>query len=127
MKGAIMPRRPIESIEELRASLAAVPPEYRARVAAFGRLVVSALEGTEPAQAAPTQPAGVGSGASAGVPPVAAPAAPQPPPLSPTFDRIIATLRGELDRRGIEMPEIRRRARIPIVPLRPRPVGSGNQ
>lgn len=119
-----MPRRPIESIEELRASLAAVPPEYRARVAALGRLVLTALEGTETTQAAP---AGAGSGGSGGVPPVAPPAAPHPPPMTTTFDRIIATLRGELDRRGIEMPEVRRRARIPIVPLRPRRTGSGDE
>ncbi len=122
-----MTRPPIESFEELRAALAAVvPPQHRARVVAIGRMLMSAFDTSPTAfDTPPTEPLNE-------PPAVAAPAAAPPNepaaeiptavrmPPRPGFDRIVDALRGELDRHGVELPAVRRRAGIPLVPLRPR-------
>ena len=127
-----MRRPPIESFDELRVALAAVvPPQHRARVVAIGRMLLAAFEAPAP----PTDPsAPPGESPAVGAP--AAAAAPEAAPAAeaaeiptavriqprPGFDRIVDALRVELDRHGIELPEVRRRAGIPLVPLRPRRV-----
>ncbi len=115
-----MTRPPIESFEELRAALAAVvPPQHRARVVAIGRMLLSAFD-TSPTEPL-NEPAAVAAPAAA---PPTEPAAEIPTavrmPPRPGFDRIVDALRGELDRHGVELPAVRRRAGIPLVPLRPR-------
>ena len=104
-----MTRPPIESVAELRTALAdAIPPQHRAQAVSIGRLLLSALgdQAQPTADPAATSPAGA--------------AQPEPEPSPPTaLDRLVGALKGELDQRGLAMPQDRYRSRIPLV-MRPR-------
>ncbi len=105
-----MTRQPIESMAELRTALAeAIPPQHRAQAVSLGRLLLSALGDQSPQ-----------SGDPAAAMPPAVGAQPEPEPSPPTpLDRVVHALKGELDQRGLAMPQDRYRSRIPLV-MRPR-------
>jgi len=105
-----MTRPPIESVAELRTALAEViPPQHRAQAVTIGRLLLSALGGDQAPQAADPAVAMSQAGAQ-----------PEPEPSPPTpLDRLVGALKGELDQRGLSMPQDRYRSRIPLV-MRPR-------
>lgn len=105
-----MTRPPIESMAELRTALTeAIAPQHRAQAVSIGRLLLSAL-GDQPPQAG--DPAAATSPAPEG-------AAVQPEPEPTALDRLVGALKGELDQRGLSMPQDRYRSRIPLV-MRPR-------
>lgn len=108
-----MARPPIESVAELRTALAAaIAPEHRARAVSIGRLLLSALDDQA------TQQAGAPAVAMSPASEVAA--QPEPEPSPPTMlDRLVVSLKGELDQHGLAMPQDRYRSRIPLV-MRPR-------